>query len=38
MNKKNYLSQSGEGYIGSAVFRHIINNTNQSIVNVDKFK
>jgi dTDP-glucose 4,6-dehydratase len=26
----------GAGFIGSAVIRHIINNTNHSVVNLDK--
>ena len=35
MNKK-LLITGGAGFIGSAVIRHIINNTSHSIVNVDK--
>jgi dTDP-glucose 4,6-dehydratase len=35
MNKK-FLITGGAGFIGSAVIRHIINNTNHSVVNVDK--
>ena len=35
MNKK-LLITGGAGFIGSAVIRHIINNTNHSVVNVDK--
>jgi dTDP-glucose 4,6-dehydratase len=35
MNKK-LLITGGAGFIGSAIIRHIINNTNHSIVNVDK--
>ena len=35
MNKK-ILITGGAGFIGSAVIRHIINNTNHSIVNIDK--
>jgi dTDP-glucose 4,6-dehydratase len=27
---------SGAGFIGSAVIHHIINNTNHSVVNIDK--
>jgi len=34
-NKK-LLITGGAGFIGSAVIRHIINNTNHSVVNVDK--
>jgi len=30
------LITGGAGFIGSAVIRHIINNTNHSVVNVDK--
>ena len=30
------LITGGAGFIGSAIIRHIINNTNHSIVNVDK--
>jgi dTDP-D-glucose 4,6-dehydratase len=30
------LVTGGAGFIGSAVVRHIINNTNDSVVNVDK--
>ena len=30
------LVTGGAGFIGSAVIRHIINNTNHSVVNVDK--
>ena len=32
----NILITGGAGFIGSAVIRHIINNTNHSIVNMDK--
>ena len=32
----NFLITGGAGFIGSAVIRHIINNTNHSVVNVDK--
>ena len=35
MNKK-LLITGGAGFIGSAVIRHIINNTQHSVVNVDK--
>ena len=35
MNKK-LLITGGAGFIGSAVIRHIINNTNHSVINVDK--
>ena len=35
MNKK-ILITGGAGFIGSAVIRHIINNTKHSVVNVDK--
>ena len=31
-----FLITGGAGFIGSAVIRHIINNTNHSVVNVDK--
>ena len=30
------LITGGAGFIGSAVIRHIINNTNHSVINVDK--
>ena len=33
---KKLLITGGAGFIGSAVIRHIINNTTHSIVNVDK--
>ena len=33
---KNILITGGAGFIGSAVIRHIINNTNHSVVNIDK--
>ena len=33
---KKLLITGGAGFIGSAVIRHIINNTNNSVVNVDK--
>lgn len=32
----NILITGGAGFIGSAVIRHIIKNTNDSVVNVDK--
>ena len=35
MNKKIFIT-GGAGFIGSALIRHIINNTNHSVVNVDK--
>ena len=36
MTAKKLLITGGAGFIGSAVIRHIINNTNHSVVNVDK--
>ena len=33
---KKFLITGGAGFIGSAVIRHIINNTNNSVVNIDK--
>jgi hypothetical protein len=36
MSSKKLLITGGAGFIGSAVIRHIINNTNHSVVNVDK--
>ena len=33
---KKILITGGAGFIGSAVIRYIINNTNHSVVNVDK--
>ena len=36
MISKKLLITGGAGFIGSAVIRHIINNTNHSVVNVDK--
>jgi len=36
MNYKNLLITGGAGFIGSAVIRHIINNTDHSVINVDK--
>jgi dTDP-glucose 4,6-dehydratase len=35
MNKK-LLITGGAGFIGSAVIRHIINNTDHSVINVDR--
>ena len=35
-NSKCILVSGGAGFIGSAVIRHIINNTNYQVVNVDK--
>jgi len=32
----NFLITGGAGFIGSAVIRHIINNTDHSVVNIDK--
>jgi len=32
----NILVTGGAGFIGSAVVRHIINNTQDSVINVDK--
>ena len=34
--EKKFLITGGAGFIGSAVIRHIIKNTNYSVVNVDK--
>ena len=36
MTSKKLLITGGAGFIGSAVIRHIINNTKHSVVNVDK--
>jgi dTDP-glucose 4,6-dehydratase len=36
MTVKKLLITGGAGFIGSAVIRHIINNTNHSVINVDK--
>ena len=33
---KNILVTGGAGFIGSAVIRHIIQNTNHFVMNVDK--
>ena len=35
-NLKNFLITGGAGFIGSALIRHIIHNTKNSIINVDK--
>ena len=36
MTSKKLLITGGAGFIGSAVIRHIIDNTNHSVINVDK--
>lgn len=36
MKTKNILVTGGAGFIGSAVVRHLINDTEYSVVNVDK--
>jgi dTDP-glucose 4,6-dehydratase len=36
MGNKKLLITGGAGFIGSAIIRHIINNTGHSVVNVDK--
>jgi dTDP-glucose 4,6-dehydratase len=36
MSNKKILITGGAGFIGSGVIRHIINNTNHSVINVDK--
>ena len=36
MTSKKLLITGGAGFIGSAVIRHIINNTHHSVINVDK--
>ena len=36
LSSKKILITGGAGFIGSAVIRHIINNTNHSVINVDK--
>ena len=33
---KKFLITGGAGFIGSAMIRHIINNTNHSVINIDK--
>ena len=35
MNEKQILITGGAGFIGSAVIRHIINNIDHRVVNVD---
>jgi dTDP-glucose 4,6-dehydratase len=36
MTSKKLLITGGAGFIGSAVIRHIINNTDHNVINVDK--
>ena len=36
MHNKKILITGGAGFIGSAVIRYIINNTEDSVINVDK--
>jgi len=36
MTSKKFLITGGAGFIGSAVIRHIIANTNHSVINIDK--
>jgi len=36
MTSKKLLITGGAGFIGSAVIRHIIENTDHSVLNVDK--
>ena len=36
IENKKLLITGGAGFIGSAVIRHIINNTDHSVINVDK--
>ena len=36
MSSKTFFITGGAGFIGSAVVRHLINNTNHNVVNVDK--
>ena len=38
VKSKKMLITGGAGFIGSAVVRHIINNTDHSVINVDKLK
>ena len=33
---KTFLVTGGAGFIGSALIRHIVNNTNHTVINVDK--
>ena len=35
-NKQTILVTGGAGFIGSALIRHIISNTNHQVVNIDK--
>ena len=36
MTNKNILVTGGAGFIGSAVIRYLINETNSNILNIDK--
>ena len=36
MKNKRFLITGGAGFIGSAVIRHIINNTDHLVINLDK--
>jgi len=36
MTSKKLLITGGAGFIGSSVIRHIINNTDHGLINVDK--